>query len=152
MRFHKRMKIFRQLLVFLPAAFAMITAFGADKPGSKTDYIAYIGTYTSPKSKGIYAFRFHPSTGELIRLGLVAETVSPAFLAVDPTERFLYAANEINDFGGQKSGAVSAFAIDRSSGKLTFLNEVSSRGTGPCYVAVDKIGKNVLGANYDGRS
>jgi 6-phosphogluconolactonase len=71
---------------------------------------------------------------------------------VDPHQRFLYAANEIANFGGQKSGAVSAFAIDRGTGKLTFLNQVSSRGAGPCYVSLDKTGRFVLVANYDGGS
>ncbi len=36
---------------------------------------------------------------------------------------FLYAANEIGKYGSQKSGPVSAFAIDRVTGKLTFLIE-----------------------------
>ena len=69
-----------------------------------------------------------------------------------PTQRFLYAVNEISDYQGKKTGAVSAFAIDRKSGKLTFLNEVPSHGAGPCYVSLDQTGKYVLVANYDGGS
>ena len=69
-----------------------------------------------------------------------------------PSRRFLYAANEISDYHGKKSGAVSAFAIDRKSGKLTFLNELPSGGAGPCYVSLDKTGKHVIVANYDSGS
>jgi 6-phosphogluconolactonase len=69
---------------------------------------------------------------------------------VHPSQRFLFAVNEISTFGGQKSGAVSAFAIDRRTGKLAFLNQVSSRGAGPCHLTVDKTGKYVLLANYEG--
>jgi 6-phosphogluconolactonase len=47
---------------------------------------------------------------------------------------------------------VSAFAIDRATGKLTFLNEVASRGADPCYITVDQSGKYVLVANYTGGS
>jgi 6-phosphogluconolactonase len=47
---------------------------------------------------------------------------------------------------------VSAYAIDAASGKLTFLNEQSSGGAGPCHVILDRSGKNVLVANYDGGS
>jgi 6-phosphogluconolactonase len=60
--------------------------------------------------------------------------------------------NEISKYEGRSSGGVSAFAIDRGTGKLTFLNEVPSRGAGPCHEAVDKTGKYVLVANYEGGS
>ena len=115
----------------------------------------YVGTYTGPNSKGIYAYRFDAATGKATPVGLVAETANPSFLAIDPTQRFLYAANEIADYqgqknGGHKSGAISAFAIDRKSGKLTLLNQVSSHGAGPCYVSFDQMGKYVLAANYGG--
>jgi 6-phosphogluconolactonase len=78
--------------------------------------------------------------------------VNPSFLAIDPSRRFLYAANEVSDYQGKKSGAVSAFSIDRKSGKLTFLNELPSGGAGPCYVSLDKTGKHVMVANYDSGS
>lgn len=122
----------------------------ARKTASKSSYLMYVGTYTGPDRKGIYAYRFDAANGEAAPLGLVAETVNPSFLAIDPTRRFLYAANEISDYQGQKSGAVSAFAIDRKSGKLMFLNQVSSHGAGPCYVSLDQTGKYVLAANYGG--
>jgi len=52
---------------------------------------------------------------------------------------------------GKQGGAVSAFAIE-PSGKLTLLNQQSTVGAGPCYVGVDKAGKNALVANYSGGS
>ena len=117
------------------------------------EYLVYIGTYTMQKtSKGIYVYRFDSATGKLTSLGLAADTVNPSFLAVHPNRRFLYAVNEISSYEGQKSGGVSAFAIDRGTGKLTFLNEVASRGADPCYVAVDNTAKYVLVANYTGGS
>src|SRR5438477_2916407 len=115
-------------------------------------YLFYVGTYTQEgsKSKGIYAYRFDAVTGQSTSLGLVAETTNPSFLAIDRTRRFLYAVNEISDYQGQKSGGVSAFAIDPKTGKLAFLNEVPSRGADPCYVTLNKSGKYVLVANYGG--
>jgi 6-phosphogluconolactonase len=79
---------------------------------------------------------------------MVGETVNPSFLAIHPSGKFLYAVNEVGDFGGARSGAVSAFAFDAKAGKLTFLNQASSRGADPCYVVADSTGKNVLLANY----
>src|ERR1051325_7345483 len=83
---------------------------------------------------------------------LAAETTNPTFLAVHPNQRFLYAANETDKFGGKKSGAVSAYAIDSKTGKLTLLNQQPSGGDGPCHLVVDSTGKNVLVANYGGGS
>ena len=124
----------------------------AQKTAKAGTYRVYVGTYTGPDSKGIYAFPFDPASGKAGALELVAETKNPSFLAVDPTQHYLFAANEISDYEGQKSGGISAFAIDAKSGELAFLNEVSSRGAGPCHLALDRTGKYVLVANYDSGS
>jgi 6-phosphogluconolactonase len=144
---HRRRALFVLILLALLVPFA-----SADSSDAKGSYLIYVGTYTGPESKGVYALRFDPASGKSTSLGLAAETINPSFLAIDPGQRYLYAVNEVGDFKGEKSGGVSAFAIDRKTGKLTFLNEVSSHGAGPCHVALDKTGKYVLVANYDGGS
>ena len=117
-------------------------------------YLFYVGTYTEEggKSKGIYAYRYDSATGEITPLGLAAETTNPSFVAMSPNGKFLYAVNEVGNYKGPNSGGVSAFAIDHATGKLTFLNEVASRGADPCYITVDRTGKYVLVANYTGGS
>ena len=69
-------------------------------------------------------------------------------LALHPNGRALYAVNEVDEFGGQATGAVSAFGVERDSGALTPLNQLPSHGTSPCYVSVDRTGRAVLVANY----
>jgi 6-phosphogluconolactonase len=127
-------------------------AGAAGSSGSAGILRVYIGTYTGAKSKGIYVSRFDAASGKLGAPQLAAEVASPSFLAIHPNRRLLYAANEIGDFNGKKSGAVSAFAIDPNSGKLTLLNEKPSGGDGPCHLAVDHSGRVVLVANYGGGS
>jgi 6-phosphogluconolactonase len=117
------------------------------KASTKGDYLMYIGTYTRGKSQGIYAWRFSPASGNLTPLGLVAETANPSFLAIHPTRPLLYAVGEMYGSGAE-GGAVSAFTIDRKSGKLTPLNKVSSQGGGPCHLNVDRTGKSLLVVNY----
>jgi 6-phosphogluconolactonase len=148
------MKKFRSNLLVMAVLFLLISACFAlpRKATTKKSYVVYVGTYTGPTSKGIYAFRFDESSGKATPLGLVAESTNPSFLALDPAGRHVYAVNEVGDYQGQKSGGVSAFEIDKENGKLKFLNEVASRGAGPCYLIVDKTGKHVLVANYDGGS
>src|ERR1700682_2403107 len=122
------------------------------RPVAKSDWIMYAGTYTRPPSKGIYAYRFQPASGTFTSIGLVAETENPSFLAIHPNQRFLYAANEISMYEGQAAGSVSAFAIDPATHAFKLLHRVSSRGAGPCHVAVDKTGKWLFAANYNGGS
>ncbi len=116
------------------------------------DPTMYVGTYTRGASKGIYAYHFDSSTGKTTPIGLVAETENPSFLAIHPNRRFLYAANEISMYQGQAAGSVSAFAIDPATHALKLLNRVSSRGSGPCHLVVDKTGKWLFVANYNSGS
>lgn len=107
-----------------------------------TRFLMYAGTYTARGSKGICLYGFDAADGELKPLGLAAETHNPAFLALHPQGRFLYAVGEM------PGGFVNAFAIAPRTGKLTFLNRQSSHGAGPCHVSVDRSGRFVLVANY----
>src|SRR5205807_917824 len=64
----------------------------------------------------------------------------------------LYSANETDRAGDKKEGTVSAFAVDRATGKFKFLNAVSSGGAGPTFVSTHPSGRSVLVANYFGGS
>lgn len=129
-------------------------------PASAATERAYIGTYTAepgqrqPRNhgEGIYLVDVDTVTGMLSNLRLMAKTPSPSWISLSPDGKHLYAGNEIGNFNGAKTGSVSAFAVDKASGKLTFLNAVGSEGAGPAYVAVHPSGKYVLSANYAGGS
>jgi 6-phosphogluconolactonase len=112
----------------------------------------YVGTYTEGTSKGIYAYRLDAKTGKLTSLGLVAETPDPTFVALHPNGKFLYAVNEITSYQGKKAGSVTSYSIDHATGKLTQLNQVSTRSPGPCHLIVDATGKTLMVANYFGGS
>jgi 6-phosphogluconolactonase len=146
----------RGVAAIVGVSLALMTAFaspssaqeGAPTPGGDSGMIVFIGTSSSPKSQGIYFTRLDPKTGALSPSQLAVEAKNPNFLAFHPSNKFLYACAELTDAAGAKSGGVSAFSIDAKSGKLTPLNQQSSGGRGPCYVSVDKTGKNVLVANF----
>jgi 6-phosphogluconolactonase len=152
------MTIVRRFFTFLLVLIAPLAGLSVaqnphKKPARQGQYLAYVGTYTTKTgSKGIYAYRFDAASGELSAIGLAAESNDSSFVAVHPSGKYLYAVNEVGNFGGSNSGAVSAFAIDRKTGKLTFLNQLATRGAGPCHVSLDRTGRFVLVANYDGGS
>jgi len=145
------MKISRRTLLLALAVSA--AGWGVFAQAPSDDYFVYLGTYTAHRAKGIYAYRFQPSTGKLKSMGVAAATPSPSFLAVHPSGHVLYAANESDPAIPQgKDNLVSAFAVDQSTGKLTLLNSVSAHGVGPCHISIDKTGNTLMVANYDSGS
>ncbi|HSS20452.1 MAG TPA: lactonase family protein [Pyrinomonadaceae bacterium] len=110
----------------------------------------YVGTYTSGKSEGIYLYFLDLTSGELRHRSTTKNVKDPSYLAIAPGGRYLYAVNELEEFEGKKSGAVSAFAVDQRTGELRLLNQQPSLGGAPCYLVVNQTGKFVLVANYFG--
>jgi 6-phosphogluconolactonase len=66
---------------------------------------------------------------------------APSYLAIDRARSRLYAIDEATP------GRVGAYAIDRRTGALSFLNAVSSGGDGPAFIAIHSHGW-VLVAHY----
>src|ERR1700733_6362612 len=98
MGFHNKMKNIRYSLRVLPIALFLLTSLAAAAPAEQHGkYIFYVGTYTEEgsKSKGIYAYRFDPESGQITSLDLAAETINPSFVALAPNGHFLYAGNEV---------------------------------------------------------
>ena len=143
------MKIYLVLSLLLTVVLLAQAGFAV---GQSAAYLVYVGTSGGTKSKGIYSGRMDAKTGALSPFSLAAETPNPSFVTIHPNNRFLYAVNAISNFGGKNSGSISAFAIDRTTGKLTPLNQQSSGGAGPCHLVVDHTGKHVLAVNYSGGS
>lgn len=128
--------------------------------------IAYVGTFSSPlrdvlptqvdlppgNGRGIHLFQVDRITGEMKLAGIHEMGTSPSCLAINSSGNRLYSANETDRQGEAKEGTVSAFAIDKTDGKLTLLNTVRSGGAGPTYVSIHPSGRFLLVANYFGGS
>lgn len=127
-------------------AFAQTPASTAPADGV---YDMIVGTYTSGKSEGLYVYRFDTRTGDATPVS-VAKTVNPSWLVVSADKRHVYAVNELPGDNGPASerGGVSAFAFDPASGRLTFVNRVSSEGNDPCYLSLSPDGRYLFVANY----
>jgi 6-phosphogluconolactonase len=149
-RFIRRSTALSLLAVVL--ALCALSVSGDAREAARQKYTFYVGTYTDHGSKGIYAYRFDSATGQSTLLGLAAESAQPSFLAIASSGKFLYAINEMSQFNGQATGAVSAFAIQPTTARLTLLNQISSRGAGPAHIMLDRGGKYALVSNYDAGS
>jgi 6-phosphogluconolactonase (cycloisomerase 2 family) len=128
--------------------------------------LAYVGTFSSPlkdvlptqvdlppgNGRGIHIFDVNRTTGAMKPAGIYEMGTSPSCLALNATGTRLYSANETERSGENKEGTVSAFAINRTDGKLELLNTVRSGGAGPTYVSVHPSGRFLLVANYFGGS
>lgn len=113
--------------------------------------LVYVGSYTDEKRpEGIHRFRIDPHTGVWHPAGSTDAGPNPSFLALHPLGTVLYAVNEIEQYEGAASGALSAFVIERQSGDLTLLARHATHGGAPCYVSVDWAGRFALVANYVG--
>jgi 6-phosphogluconolactonase len=132
------------VLVFSTMIVAPTFISSAPNPAGDSRHLAFVGTYTGKTgSKGIYAFDFDSSTGTLTLKGVAAETPSPSWVAIHPSGKFAYAANEDG-----KQSTITAFSVDAKSAKLTQLNQLSALGQDPCYLSFDKTGKYLFAANY----
>lgn len=112
----------------------------------------YFGSYTTGdhRGEGIYIYRMDAISGAMELVNTVTGVVNPSFLALDPAGRYLYACNETGNYAGLRSGSVSAFAVHRETGDLTFLNSQATMGQNPAHLSVDPTGRFVLAANYSG--
>ncbi len=107
----------------------------------------YVGCYTTPDraggGEGINVYRMDDHSGVWEHSQLLPGIANPSFLALDPSQRFLYCVH-----GGNTFSAVSAFAVAQGSGSLTFLNTQPSGGHNPVHLAVHPSGRFLIVASY----
>ena len=146
----------RDLLVGAAALAASRPVYGFQR-GGRDRNLAYVGCYT-PNGLGIYLFRVE-ANGELTQIKVFTtpnpsptsvSATNPSWISFNSAKTHLYAANEISNFMGTTTGAVSAFSVNQANGDLTFLNSVSSKGAGPAHLSVDPLDRYVLVSNYGG--
>ena len=111
-----------------------MTSDGTTKP-----LVVYFGT--ANRGKGIHVFELNQQTGALTERGST-DIKGRGWLALDPTERYLYAATDPD--------RIDAFAIDGQTGLLTALNSSQTGTASVSHLSVDPTGRYVVGASYSG--
>ncbi len=114
-----------------------------------TPKFAYVANFDSDD---ISAYSIDAGTGVLTRIlcddgagcnvNNFQSGINPAAIAVEPSGRFAYVANQLGN-------SVSGYSIDASTGKLTSLGAATPAGSGSRSVTVSPSGKFAYVANYN---
>ncbi len=130
---------------FVGSALALPFALRAmAEPAATTEWML-LGT---DKGKGIYRASWNAETGVMGVPELAAPGGRPVFFAMHPKKPVLYATNELPT----GDGTVASFRVAGKTGSLEPMQQVSSKGNGPCYISVDESGRSAFVANYGGGS
>jgi 6-phosphogluconolactonase len=115
-------------------------------PAMATDMFVYFGAHGKGPNIGFSLAHFDTETGKLTTPAFLQEAVAPAYFILRPDGKRLYTCNSY------PGSAVSAYAIDPVTAKLTFLNQKPSGGGDPSYVSLDPSGRYLMVANFLGGS
>ncbi|NIF54511.1 lactonase family protein [Burkholderia sp. Ax-1724] len=115
----------------------------------KKSMFAYVGSRTTrernARGDGISVYQVDTQTGALTLVQLVKDLVNPSFLALSRDGKHLYTVHgDLSD--------ISAFKVDKISGKLAFINRRSTEGKNPVHLAIDPTGRYVVVSNHIGAS
>lgn len=110
-------------------------------------WLVYVGTRAQGKGQGLYCFSMDAGTGACGPVSLVSDWLLPTALAQSADGQKMYAVSEVGN-DGASNGNIGAFAVERPTGAVKPINQVSSGGGGPTELALDRTGRTLVVANY----
>ncbi|WP_395394911.1 lactonase family protein [Novosphingobium sp. BL-8A] len=118
-------------------------ALASSAPAS--DALVYFGMHGSQ----IHAARFDTRRGTLSPIGVAAEQSAPTWGILHPAGEVVYYVREDGNEGWE-SGAVVAYRIDRTSGRLQRIGETIAQGGGTTHLHLDAPSMTLLATNFGG--
>src|SRR6266851_6440487 len=115
-------------------------------------YVGFGGEGANDEGIAVFDLRDGDLRGGQWRQTGVVASAAPSSLALDASERFLYAVNEVDEYEGLPSGTVEAYAIDEANGSLKLVNrqKLSLSATAPRHAAVSPDGRALVVAVHGG--
>lgn len=126
----------------------LIAAETTAKPSR--EFFAYFGTGRAGANTGFSIANFNSDTGMLTAPTVSPTIAAPSIFIFSPDGRHLYTCYPGRTFQGQPGGGVGAFAVDPATGALTALNTALSGGADPGFLSLDRTGRFLFVANYNG--
>ncbi|MFY9923587.1 MAG: lactonase family protein [Opitutaceae bacterium] len=121
-----------------------LLAFLPIRPATASDMFVYFGSHSFGPGIGFSLARFDTETGALTKPAFLIEAREPAFFVLTPDGSRLYTCNS------GTPGGLSAYAVEPHTGRLTLINRVLAGGGDTSFITLDRTGRYVLVANYDG--
>ncbi len=121
-----------------------LLAFLPIRPANASDMFVYFGSHSFGPGIGFSLARFDTDTGALTKPAFLIEAREPAFFVLTPDGSRLYTCNS------GTPGGLSAYAVEPHTGRLTLINRVLAGGGDTSFITLDRTGRYVLVANYDG--
>jgi 6-phosphogluconolactonase (cycloisomerase 2 family) len=117
--------------------------------GRNTPMYAYVGSRTTrernARGEGITVYKVDQDAGTLALVQVVKDLVNPSFLALNKAGDRLYTVHgDLTE--------VSAFSVDKATGKLTVINRQSCDGKNPVHLALDPTQRFLVVSNHIGGS
>ncbi len=144
----------QKLSVLSLCTFLILSSCSTDKKTSSADlYNFYIGTYTQKeghvdgKGEGVYKIVIDMNSDTMKILKTIKDFINPSFIALSPSEKSLYVANEIGENKDNFNARLSYISID-SLGQHRKAQEAGSYGNAACHVTVNHSGTMYAVSNY----
>ncbi len=114
------------------------------------EFLACFGTGRGGAHTGFSIASFNADTGGLTVPVVTPTAHAPSIFIFSRDGRQLYTCFPGRTFEGEPGGGIGAFAVDSATGGLTALNTALSGGADPGFVSLDRTGRFLLVANYNG--
>lgn len=101
--------------------------------------------FQGARGVGLAVYRFNPETLAVTKLAETGEIDNPTFLSITADGKHVYANSEVFAW---REGTVSAYAFDRASGRLRYLNKQPTLGSITAHNTITRDGGKLLVANY----
>lgn len=136
------------LLIFTFFLFIMLLT-SCSKPAIRL----FAGRYTDTGSKnGLYLYDLNLQTGNFTTVSESDAGPNPSYFCISKKYGYIYAANEVMDFKGEKAGGVTALSYDEQSGAVNKLKDLVVPDGGPCFISLSPDEDFLLMANYSSSS
>jgi 6-phosphogluconolactonase len=120
---------------------------------SKPPVRLFAGRYTDTGDKnGLYLYDLNLQTGNFKTVSESDAGPDPSYFCISRKYGYIYAANEVMDFKGEKAGGVTALSYDEQTGAVEKLKDLVVPDGGPCYISLSPDEDFLLMANYSSSS
>ncbi len=112
----------------------------------------FTGRYNDTGGNGLYVYDVNLQKGTFTTVSESDAGPDPSYFCISKKYGYIYAANEVMDFIGEKTGGVTALSFDEQTGTATKLKEMAVPYGGPCFISLSPEEDYLLMANYSSSS